>query len=196
MTGTVVPKRMKKEDRRMQILDAAMTVFVENGYKGSTTVEIAKAANVSEVTLFRYFSSKQEMFLAGIEPILLSTLEGSINTSAQLSPEAKLEYILFERISLISGNYQIIKLILAEAPMLSALGSENFMNRVIQILQTMLTQIGISIQGNEFSLRILMGSILSFLYMPQTDEESIRRFAHRVSALILEEKNQKTGEGI
>lgn len=196
MTITDTPKRMKKEDRRAQILEAAMTVFVEKGFKGSTTLEIAKAANVSEVTLFRYFTSKQEMFLAGIEPILLSTLEGTINTSARLSPKEKLEYILFERISLISSNYQIIKLILSEASLLSSLGNENFMDRIVNILQTMLIQIGVSAGEKDFTLRILMGSILSFLYIPETDEDGIRRFANGVAALILAEKNKKTGEGV
>ena len=39
---------MKKEERRKQILDAAMTVFVEKGFKGSTTQEIAKAAKITK----------------------------------------------------------------------------------------------------------------------------------------------------
>lgn len=183
-------KRMKKEDRIAQILDAAMTVFIEKGFKGSTTLEIAKAADISEVTLFRYFSSKQEMFLKGIEPILLSTLEGSINTSAELSAEAKLEYILYERISVISSNYRVVKLILTEAPLLQSLGSESFVNRIVQILQTMLSQIGISINDKEFTLRVLMGSILSFLYMPEMDKENIKQYVSKVAALILSRTNK------
>lgn len=183
-------KRMKKEDRRKQILDAAMTVFVEKGFNGSTTLEIAKAADISEVTLFRYFPSKQEIFLAGIEPILLRTLEGSVNISMELSAEAKLEYILYERISLISKNYQLVKLILAESSLLSELGSENFINRISQILKTMLIQIGIHIDDKEFSLRLLMGSILSFLYMPERDEENIKNYVSKVVALILKETNK------
>lgn len=185
-----VVKRMKKEDRRKQILDAAMTVFIEKGFKGSTTLEIAKAANIAEVTLFRYFSSKQEMFLEGIEPILFSTLEGSINTSVELSAEEKLEYILHERISLISSNYRIVKLILTEEAFLSELGSESFMNRILQILKTMLIQIGVSINDKEFTLRLLMGSILSFLYMPEIDEENIENYVNKVVAIILKETNK------
>ncbi len=182
--------RMNKEDRRKQILDAAMTVFVEKGFTGSTMVEIAKAANVSEVTLFRYFSSKQEIFLEGIEPILFKTLEGSINTSIELSPEAKLEYILYERISLISNNYRIVKLILSEASLLSELGSGNFMKKIVQIFDTMLSQIGISIDDKDFVLRLLMGSILSFLYMPEQDEESIKTYVGKIVALIIKEINK------
>ncbi|HCW72829.1 MAG TPA: TetR/AcrR family transcriptional regulator, partial [Clostridiaceae bacterium] len=54
--------RMNKDDRRKQIIDSAMKVFRERGFKGATTIEIAEAASITEVTLFRYFSSKQEIF--------------------------------------------------------------------------------------------------------------------------------------
>lgn len=185
-------KRMKKEDRRQQILDSAMTVFVEKGFNGSTTLEIAKAANVSEVTLFRYFSSKQEIFLQGIEPILISTLQESVNTSVDLSAQDKLEYILYERISLISKNYKVVKLILAEAPLLSELGTESFMTKILKILNMMLAKTGIPKEDNELTLRLLMGSILSFLYMPEMDEENIRDYVKKIVNFIVEEQiNQR-----
>lgn len=182
---------MTKEDRRAQILSAAMGVFVEKGFSGSTTLEIAKAAEVSEVTLFRYFDSKQEIFLAGIEPILLSTLQGSIDLSSELSPRAKLEYILFERIRLISDNHQIVRLILSEASFLSSLGSESFMKRITKMLQTLLRGIGISSDDKEFSFRLLMGSILSFLYLPQQDEESIRQYVKKVAGILLNQQKDQ-----
>ena len=130
------------------------------------------------------------MFLAGIEPILFSTLEGSINTSVELSSEAKLEYILYERISFISSNYKVVKLILTEAPLLSELGRESFMKRILQILETMLLQIGVSVKDKEFTLRLLMGSILSFLYMPEADEKMIKEYVGKMAALILQDKNK------
>ena len=107
-----------------------------------------------------------------------------------MSDEAKLEYILYERISLISSNYRIVKLILAEASLLSELVNESFMNRVLQILKTMLIQIGVSVNDKEFTLRLLMGSILSFLYMPEMDEKNIKNYVSKVVALILKETNK------
>lgn len=195
MNTKKTPVRMNKDDRRAQILDAAMTVFVKKGFTASTTLEIAKAADVSEVTLFRHFASKQEIFLAGIEPIMLSTLEGSISLSADLGPQEKLEYILFERISLISDNCQVARLILSEAPLLSALGGESFMNRIIQTIQKMLVLVGVPARREAFVLRILMGSILSFLYMPQTGEEYIRTYARQVAAMVLNNTEQIDREG-
>lgn len=187
--------RMRKEDRRAQILDAAMTVFVKKGFTASTTLEIAGAANVSEVTLFRHFASKREIFLAGVEPIMLSTLEGTISLSAELGPEEKLAYILFERISLISRNSQVVRLILSEASLLSAVGGDNFMGRIVQTLRQVLVLTGVPAQREAVVLRVLMGSILSFLYMPQTGEEDIRVFAGQVAAMVLSSTDQIDREG-
>jgi len=42
-----------------RMLDAALQVFIEHGFKGSTTRVIAQVAGVNEVTLFRHFGSKE-----------------------------------------------------------------------------------------------------------------------------------------
>ena len=184
-----LPLRMNREDRRAQILDAAMSVFVEKGFTASTTLEIAKAANISEVTLFRHFASKQEIFLAGIEPILFNTLEGSISLSAHFGPREMLKNILFERINLISDNCQVIRLILSEAPLLSTLGAESFMNRIIRMLRDVLVLAGVHTQMETFALRILMGSILSFVYLPRTGEEDVKAYAGQVASIVLGNMN-------
>ena len=189
MSTEKVPLRMKREDRRAQILDAAMSVFVEKGFTASTTLEIAKAANISEVTLFRHFASKQEIFLAGIEPILFNTLEGSISLSAHFGPREMLKNILFERINLISDNCQVIRLILSEAPLLSTLGAESFMNRIIRMLRDVLVLAGVHTQIETFALRILMGSILSFVYLPRTGEEDVKAYAGQVASIVLGNMN-------
>lgn len=52
-----MPKRISDED----IYDVAMRLFIERGYTGATTRQIADEANVNEVTLFRKFGSKAEL---------------------------------------------------------------------------------------------------------------------------------------
>ena len=51
---------------RTKILDAALTVFAETGYRGATTRRIAQEAEVNEVTLFRHFGSKDELIHAAL----------------------------------------------------------------------------------------------------------------------------------
>jgi AcrR family transcriptional regulator len=48
-------------DTGQRILEAATRVFARKGVSGATTREIARAARVNEVTLFRYFKNKGEL---------------------------------------------------------------------------------------------------------------------------------------
>lgn len=50
-----------------QILDAALDVIVQRGYTGATTREIAAAAGINEVTLFRRFGNKEKLMRAVVE---------------------------------------------------------------------------------------------------------------------------------
>ncbi|MBA3045925.1 MAG: TetR/AcrR family transcriptional regulator [Euryarchaeota archaeon] len=52
----------EKKDTKSRILDAALEMFSEKGFKATTTRAIADKANVNEVTLFRYFGSKEKLF--------------------------------------------------------------------------------------------------------------------------------------
>ena len=54
---------------RERLLDAAAVVFARDGLAGSTTREIARAAGVNEVTLFRLFQTKQNLLTAVLERV-------------------------------------------------------------------------------------------------------------------------------
>ena len=51
-------------DKRGQILEAALKLFVEYGFHGTPTSMIAKEAGVANGTLFHYFSTKDELIIA------------------------------------------------------------------------------------------------------------------------------------
>lgn len=53
-------------DTRTSILNAAVQVFSQHGFRGSTTRRIAHAAAVNEVTIFRYFGSKEALLKEAI----------------------------------------------------------------------------------------------------------------------------------
>ena len=52
---------MSPQVSRQKLLEAAMRVFAESGFRGATTRRIAEAAGVNEVTLFRQFKSKSAL---------------------------------------------------------------------------------------------------------------------------------------
>ena len=53
---------MSGQERRDQILLAALKVFAAGGYAGTTTDQVARAAGVSQPYVVRLFGSKQELF--------------------------------------------------------------------------------------------------------------------------------------
>jgi AcrR family transcriptional regulator len=56
--------RMKGGERRGQILATAVNLFSRNGFRGTTTKEIAQAAGVSEAMVFRHFANKEALYAA------------------------------------------------------------------------------------------------------------------------------------
>jgi AcrR family transcriptional regulator len=55
------------DETRFRLLAAAAQLFAERGYARATTRELAAAAGVNEVTLFRHFGSKKNLFAAVVE---------------------------------------------------------------------------------------------------------------------------------
>lgn len=55
------------EDRVAELLDIATEVFMEHGFEGASTNEIAKRANCSKTTLYCRFPTKQALFIAVLE---------------------------------------------------------------------------------------------------------------------------------
>ena len=56
-----------KEERRDQIISAAITCFSEKGYYEASMDEIAKAANLSKGSLYWHFKSKRDLFQSLVE---------------------------------------------------------------------------------------------------------------------------------
>ena len=67
MTAPPPPRKSAPCPARERLLDAAAAVFARDGIAASTTREIARAAGVNEVTLFRLFQSKQNLLMAALE---------------------------------------------------------------------------------------------------------------------------------
>ncbi|WP_076004174.1 TetR/AcrR family transcriptional regulator [Dehalogenimonas formicexedens] len=67
---TIRSERLKYEERRYLILQAALDVFAEKGFQGAKTREIAKRAGVSETLIFRYFATKEELYRTGLKELM------------------------------------------------------------------------------------------------------------------------------
>ena len=85
--------RLPRDERRAQLLVAALEVFTAAGYHSAAMDEIADRANVSKPVLYQHFPSKLELYLAvldlhidslvfAIQKAIASTRENSSRVSA------------------------------------------------------------------------------------------------------------------
>jgi AcrR family transcriptional regulator len=60
-------RRLSAEQRREQILRAAMEVFAARGYQEASMVEIARAAGITPAVIYDHFASKAELQITLLE---------------------------------------------------------------------------------------------------------------------------------
>lgn len=60
------PKRLPREVRERQILDAAVRVFSVNGYHAASMDEVSASAEISKPMIYSYLGSKEDLFAACI----------------------------------------------------------------------------------------------------------------------------------
>lgn len=99
-------KEREKEQRREEILNAAQKIFFEKDLQASTMDEIAEAAELSKGTLYLYYKSKEDLYLAvmmrGIETLHqmfndVVSLERPIAVRLAMLGEAYFQFFLKHR---------------------------------------------------------------------------------------------------
>ena len=100
-------------DTRAELLKAAAAVFSQHGFRGSTTRRIADAAGVNEVTLFRYFKSKEAL----LQEAIANCSEGPFGTvlpEAPSDPEQELADWTASLIARLRSRSSIIRKCMSE----------------------------------------------------------------------------------
>jgi AcrR family transcriptional regulator len=83
--------RVSSEQRREQVIDAAVTEFAANGFHATSTGAIAKRAGISQPYIYALFPNKHELFLAvhrhvvdRIRRVFLEAARGGADTEERL----------------------------------------------------------------------------------------------------------------
>lgn len=73
-------------DAAGRLREAAMALYAERGYDGTTVAEIADRAGVTARTFFRHFADKREVLFAGSEQLERHMVEALAGAPADASP--------------------------------------------------------------------------------------------------------------
>ncbi|WOR16170.1 TetR/AcrR family transcriptional regulator [Hyphomonas sp. FCG-A18] len=130
-------REARKEQRRLDIVDAALTVFARDGFALSKMDTVAEQAGISKGTLYLYFDSKEALFEGMVREKMLPTLE-KLQSELVATPDASAEDMLrmqmrfFYRNVLNTERRHIMRLIMAEGPQFPHIAQfyyENVMSR-------------------------------------------------------------------
>jgi AcrR family transcriptional regulator len=106
------PTRMPRDQRRIQLLDAASEVFASKGYHAAAMDDIADAAGVSKPVLYQHFPSKLDLYLALLDQScerLVEVVEGALaSTDANADRVIATVAAFYEFVSSESGDFRFI----------------------------------------------------------------------------------------
>jgi AcrR family transcriptional regulator len=97
-------QQQRREETRRRLLDATITVLVEQGYARLTTIEVAKRAGVSQGAIFTHFDTKADLLCAAVEHLFprliqdyLAGLSALPNGRDRISAAVQMLWIVFQR---------------------------------------------------------------------------------------------------
>lgn len=89
------PRIVDKEEKKQEILKAAIRVFASNGVAKTKMTDIAKAAGIGKGTIYEYFRSKEDIFAEAYSHIFSDTEDKIAEVlESPIPPEDKLRHFM------------------------------------------------------------------------------------------------------
>lgn len=99
---------------KKKVLTTALRLFASNGFHATTTAKIAKQAGVSEGTIYKYFSSKDDLLANLLRPVLTeikNSFFSDLDEQNQKDLPTLVRFIVTDRIKFIEVNFDFIRVI-------------------------------------------------------------------------------------
>lgn len=202
----------KMTDKQIKIVEAAIEVFSEKGYAGSSTSEIASRAGVAEGTIFRHYKTKKDLLMSIVLPMMLHTMGplfakefAKVIKTTYGSIEDFLRSVIRDRLEFVRHNLPIIKILIQEIPFHDDLRNtfkdivrEHIIAHMVKVIEHYRQQGIIIDMPTESTIRFVISSgigllVSMLLIVPELDwdeEAEIERTVQMVLYGISAEKNK------
>jgi AcrR family transcriptional regulator len=141
-------ERKDPSHRRQEILDAALDLFADRGFQGTSVRDIARAVGVNEATLYHYFPSKAAILDANLDVLLEERREVFAVADDPKVPLDEVLYALTMRALAqlhAPREQQLVRMMMIEGPRLAVLGRYPFLRvmhesgeRVNRVFETLI----------------------------------------------------------
>jgi len=127
MPSRATRRTLPSDDRRQQILDAALWVFARSGFAAARLDDVAERARIAKGTIYLHFADKEALFTELVRSAALPMLNrvGELAEQPDLSLDNFLAalLVLFRSEVLGTKRKEILRLIIAEGPHFPAIAS-------------------------------------------------------------------------
>jgi len=166
--------RLKREERWRVIIEAALALFSQKGFRGTTTKEIAQAAGCSEATLFKHFATKEELYSAILETKVQidETLAQAMDMAARKDDAGVFRAVGLRSLTRVEQDSALMRLLLFSALEGHALAPTFFESQVRRLHEFLSSYIETRIADGVFrpvnplvAARGFMGMIVHYLLL-------------------------------
>ena len=173
MTREARKERITRK-REKQILEAALSVFSDKGYGVATIPDIAKQAGLAVGSIYNYYPSKRELFLAVIKHFIINApLLDLIDELPKGDIDGIFSQIMHNRLNLIDNtNISRMTFLMAEIqrdPELKEMWAKEFLQpfftKMVKIYRNLAETGRFTILNPEITTRIIGGMIVGFLML-------------------------------
>lgn len=145
---------MQIEDKKSQILQAAIEVFGTYGYKKTSMQDIADALDISRPALYQYYKNKEAVFLGLVQRTLNLGEQAAIqgfsyskdNFECLLHGIKNMEQVLFGPIFLKPNGKELLTLSKKLAPELMTSFEMQLFNKIVCVLEKAVAEQEITLQ--------------------------------------------------
>ncbi len=119
--------------RRDRLLEVALALFTERGYRGTSVRDITRAAGVTEAVLYHYFANKADLWAAVLDAYTpFGSLKQILEGVATDPLDVALQRVGIELLGLLRSREQLVLTLLSEAPVEPDVARvlERFLNNV------------------------------------------------------------------
>jgi AcrR family transcriptional regulator len=168
----------QKIERKQRILEAGIDLFCRQGFRGTSTQQIARAAGVAEGTIFNHFPTKKDLLVAALAEIVEQYFAEEMEPAETSDTLELFRQTLLPRLKFGLGHAGRMRFLLGELLMNQEMRQTYFdavVLRLTELVERLLRQRIAQGFLRPCNVRIvagaLVGAFLTFLLVAALDEE-------------------------